>query len=137
MVVIPIRGRRLGYRPRANWLCIIGCGADRRQGTPNFKMDNIDTLQFEMAQATGDVYAEQVTYNIWASIAITTKAFKKIDMKIDPKSQRIFAAISLAWWASFKRFERIRNFWLKKAEKAAEEYKPNGWKLLIYYRRKK
>jgi len=85
--------------------------------------------------ATSHDMVEKVTYTIWGSIMITSKSFRKCEIKIDPMSQRIFAKVSLSWWGRLGILGDSRDRWLKEAEKGAEEFVPSSFKLLIYYER--
>jgi len=81
-----------------------------------------------------DDMIEQVSYLIWGAVVTTTKAFAKVEIKIDSNSNRIFISIGLRWWAKFKRFELLRKYWLAKAERRASKHVMNNWKSLIYYK---
>jgi hypothetical protein len=70
---------------------------------------------------------------IYGSIVTTTKAFNGVEIKIDPQTQRIFAKVRLRWWAKIKRMNRLRRYWITKAEKESLKFVPVGFKLLIYY----
>lgn len=77
--------------------------------------------------------AEMLSYNIWGAAVTTTRAFEKVTLKVDPDNQRIFVGITLRWMFRFKKFERIQNIWLQRAEKRCQEQIPEGWKLLVYF----
>jgi hypothetical protein len=79
---------------------------------------------------------EMVTYNIWAAAVSTTRAFEKVEIKINAQTSRIFVVIHLRWWGRLKRFKKlevIRQIWLKKASKRVKEQIPQGWNFLCYF----
>lgn len=78
---------------------------------------------------------EMVTYNIWASAVSTTRAFERVEVKINAETSRIFIVIYLRWWGrlKFKKMEFIRQIWLKRASKKVKEQIPNGWNFLVFY----
>lgn len=80
--------------------------------------------------------SEQVSYAIWGSVVSSCKAFGKVRLNIHAETNRVFVEIELRWWAKVKKLEPFRRFWLKRAEKNAQEYVPNGWRLLVYYAKK-
>lgn len=77
---------------------------------------------------------EAVSFNIWAAAATCTRAFKKVEIKIHPPTQRIFVAIFLRWWASTMT-ERIKASWLVRAEDRIAHYVPAGWSAIVYYKK--
>ena len=83
---------------------------------------------------SGDDMANQAAELVWGSVATTTRAFEKVEVKIDPGSRRVFLSISLRWWARHKRFELFRKYWMAKAERRSKPFIPSGWKPLIYYK---
>ena len=82
---------------------------------------------------------EQVSFNIWGAAATTTRAFQKVVIKVDGKTQRIFVTIYLRWWAKmkYKRFNLIREIWLRRASKRVKKQVPHGWNSLVYYAQEK
>ena len=78
---------------------------------------------------------EMVTYNIWAAAVSTTRAFEKVEIKINAQTSRIFVVIHLRWWGKFKikKMDLIRGIWLKKASSRVKQQIPSGWNFLVYY----
>jgi len=78
---------------------------------------------------------EMVTYNIWASAVSTTRAFEKVEVKINAETSRIFVVIYLRWWGrfKFKKMELVRQIWLRRASKKVKEQIPHGWNFLVFY----
>jgi hypothetical protein len=78
---------------------------------------------------------EMVTYNIWAATVSTTRAFEKVEVKINAETSRIFVVIHLRWWGQlkFKKLDLIRKIWLKKASARVKEQVPQGWNFLCYF----
>jgi len=93
-----------------------------------------EELEDYMNLATSDEQVEQVAYLIWGAVASTTRAFKKVDVKIDPDTQRVFLSVELYWWARSKKLSLLRRYWLAKAERKCGLHVPTGWKNLIYYK---
>jgi hypothetical protein len=77
--------------------------------------------------------AERVSFLIFGAAVTTTRAFDKVSIKIDSNNNRIFVAIRLKWFLSFKKFEKLHHIWLSRAEKRCKEVAPEGWNLLCYY----
>ena len=77
--------------------------------------------------------SDQISYAVWGAVVTSCKAFGRVKLNVHAETNRIFAEIELRWWARMKRLEPFRRFWIKRAEKAAKEYVPNGWRLLVYY----
>jgi len=84
---------------------------------------------------TSDEMVRQVAYFIWGSAIATTRAFKSVEIKIDPKTRRIFISVTLYWWANFKKAEVLRRYWLAKAERRCQRHVPEGWRILLYYKK--
>ena len=82
---------------------------------------------------------EMVTYNIWAAGVSTTRAFERVEVKINAETSRIFVIIHLRWWGQlkFKKLELIRQIWLKRASKKVKEQIPSGWNYLVFYHKGK
>jgi len=78
--------------------------------------------------------AEQIAYLIWGAVVSTTMAFGKVEIRIDPKTQRVFLAIELRRWARIKKMELFRRYWLAKADRKCSPFVPTGWKKLLYYK---
>jgi hypothetical protein len=78
---------------------------------------------------------EMVTYNIWAAAVSTTRAFEKVEVKINAQTSRIFVVIHLRWWGrvKLKRMNIIRDIWLKKASSRVKQQIPSGWNFLCYF----
>jgi len=78
---------------------------------------------------------DTLTFLIWGAVVATTRAFKKVSLKIDTNTNRIFISVQLAWWAKFPRLSKFRDLWLRKAESACKSIVPEGWRTLVYYER--
>lgn len=98
------------------------------------------SLENYMNQATQGLASsfdqnDQVSFNIWGAAATTTRAFEKVVIKVDGKTQRIFVSIYLRWWAKlkYKKMDLIRAIWLKRACKRVKEQVPHGWNSLVYF----
>jgi hypothetical protein len=98
-------------------------------------MDDLqDELNNKVNQiSSGFQAAEMMSYAIWGAAVTTTRAFEKVSMKIDPNTHRIFVAITVRWWARYKKFKPLRDAWLRMAEKRCTEQLPENWKILVYY----
>lgn len=94
------------------------------QDTMN-QMTNIMSSSMDMT--------ELVSYNIFGAAVTTTRAFEKISLKIDSNGSRVYVTIRLRWWAKYKKFEMLRDAWLRRAESRCTEHLPAGWKILCYY----
>lgn len=79
--------------------------------------------------------AEMLSYNIWGAAVTTTRAFEKVTLKADTNTNRVFVSIQLRWWAKFKKFDKIRQAWLRLAEQRCRKQLPEGWNILVYYER--
>ena len=77
--------------------------------------------------------AELVTHGIWGAVVTTTRAFGKVELKVDTNSNRVFVKIELRWLFKNKRFQKLHVAWLKRAETRCKEHLPQGWRALIYY----
>jgi hypothetical protein len=84
---------------------------------------------------SGQTAAEMQGYAILGAAMTATRAFDKVSLKIDANTQRIFVAITLRWWAKYKKMEKLRQAWLGRAERRCRECLPEGWRLLVYYDR--
>ncbi len=91
-------------------------------------------LEQQLNFSTDSQMAEMVAYNIWGAAVTTTRAFKNVQVKIDPGTCRVFIVVQLRWFA--KKLERFHDFWLKKCEQRCMQQVPTGWRLLVYYERK-
>ena len=86
-----------------------------------------------MNLSTSDEMVSQVAFTIWAPIVSSSWAFKKVNVKVDPETHRIFACIHLHWWARSNKVRLLRRYWIAKAERKSAPFIPTGWKILIYY----
>ena len=77
--------------------------------------------------------AEQVSYMIFGAAVTTTRAFRKVVIKVEPELNRVFVSVRLRWPFQGKRFKPLQDAWLKRAEKRCKEHCPTGWRMLIYY----
>ena len=84
--------------------------------------------------STSDEQVKQIAWLIWGAVVSTSRAFKKVAVKIDPETQRVFLSVELYWWAKSKRLEILRKYWLAKADRKCQPHVPTGWKKLIYYK---
>jgi len=96
--------------------------------------DEGDKLRQQLNFSTDREMVEQVAYGIWACAVSTTRAFGKIQVRVDPGTQRVFVVVQLRWIG--KKLKRFHNFWLERCEKKCRENTPPGWKLLAYYDKK-
>jgi len=96
-------------------------------------MEPLDDISIQMLSPDASHVTEQISYAIWGSIATSCKAFDKVKINLHSDTNRVFIEVRLRWWAKIKRLEPFRRFWIKRAEAAAQEYVPNGWRLLVYY----
>jgi hypothetical protein len=93
-----------------------------------------EELNSRMGLTTAQGMVEQVSYMIFGAAVTTTRAFSKVVVKIEPEVNRIFVSITLRWpFQDYKKFEILRQSWLKRAEERCQEQVPPGWKLLCYY----
>lgn len=77
---------------------------------------------------------EQISYMIFGAVATTTRAFGKIEVKLDANTQRVFVSIETRWFAKHEKMKKIRDYWLAKAERKALKMAPKGWSVLAYYK---
>lgn len=82
---------------------------------------------------TPHAMSEQLSYNIWGSVVTTTRAFGKVQIKINPHICMIFIEVKLRWWARSKKLRVLHDIWLKRAEERIESLIPKGWRFLIHY----
>jgi len=94
----------------------------------------ITDLEMQLDAATSGSMVELVSYLIFGAVMTSSKAFKSAEIRIDPKTSRVFAAVELRWWARLKRLEPFREFWLRRAEERSRQYVPEGWRLLVYFK---
>ena len=92
-----------------------------------------EDLEMQFALANSNDMSEQVSYNMWATVVSSAKAFGVVKVKIDPTNCRIYLSVSLRWWAKAKRLEIFRSVWLRRAEDRVKAVIPEGWRFLIYY----
>lgn len=83
--------------------------------------------------SNADSMAEQISYMIWGEVVTTTKAFGDVNIKVDANICMVFVSVRLRWWAQSQLMEKLRNFWLRRAEIKARNFLPTGWRLLIFY----
>jgi hypothetical protein len=99
-------------------------------------MDEIEQkMMFETQISSSSRMGDELSYMIWASVVVTSKAFGSVEMKVIPERCFILIKIYLRWWATFKKMDTLREHWLSKAEKSVQHLIPNGWRVLIYYAR--
>lgn len=96
--------------------------------------ENLNALSDGMV-AGSDEMSTIIAQNIFGACITTTRGFEKVTVKMDHNAQRIFAAIKVKWIFKFKKFERLREFWLKRAEQKCKDFVPEMWRLLVYYDR--
>lgn len=94
-------------------------------------MDLQDQIEMDIASA-GDM-VERISYSIWGAVATTTRGYGKVEIKIEPKIKRVFAKVELRWAVNHKKMKKIHDAWLRRAEKRAKEYVPEGYNILVYY----
>lgn len=97
--------------------------------------ENLNALSDGLV-AGSDEMSTIIAQNIFGACVTTTRGFEKVSVKIDPNGRRIFAAIKLKWVFKFKKFERLTDFWLKRAEEKCKDFVPDTWRLLVYYDRR-
>jgi hypothetical protein len=91
-------------------------------------------IETELNLATSDTMVEQVSYEIWATVVSCARAFGKVEVKIHGKTQRIFIAVHLRWWAK-KVTKKIQDAWIYRAEQKVKDHVPRGWNAVIYYKK--
>lgn len=91
----------------------------------------IDEFMFQM-MADPSSMAEQLSYMIWGSMAVSSRAIKTVKINIAVNSQIVFASIDFHWWARFERFDKLKKVWLLRARKSAATYIPEGWRFVVY-----
>lgn len=78
-----------------------------------------------------------LSYMIFGAAVTATRAFEKVTLKIDVRSNRIFVQVRLRWFFRTKLFKYffkwLKPAWLNRAERRCAEQAPSGWKLLCYY----
>jgi hypothetical protein len=95
--------------------------------------DTRQEIEQQLNFSTDNDMVEAVAYNIWGAAVTTTRAFKKVQVRIDPGTQRVFVVVQLRYLAN--RMERFHEFWIKRCEDKCRKFIPAGWKILTYYGR--
>lgn len=80
-----------------------------------------------------DEMVSTAVYMIFGAVMSSARAYEGCQIKIDPKTKRIFVAIQLRWWAKYKKLKKLQKYWLAKTERKAKKFIPNGFKTLYYY----
>lgn len=88
-------------------------------------------LDVQMGDA--DSMVTLMASNIFGAIATTTKGFDKVVITFDEPSSLVLAKINLRWFVQNKKFEKLHDYWLVKAERRAKPFVPKGWRLVVYY----
>jgi hypothetical protein len=101
-------------------------------------MSQNEDFEHEMSQRLGQMSAShdvaaQVSYMIFGAAATTTRAFEKVVVKVEPGLNRVFVAITLRWFAKYKKMKPLREAWLRRADQRCKEHAPTGYKVLCYY----
>lgn len=98
---------------------------------------NFEDMMNNLSQGVSSSFDqnEMVTYNIWASAVSTTRAFERVEVKINAETSRVFVIIHLRWWGKLKlkKLDLIRQIWLKRASERVRKQIPVGWNHLVYY----
>jgi hypothetical protein len=97
--------------------------------------DELEDALMQHTTGTAGGQDEQVSFMIWGAVVTTTRAFSNVEIKVDAVTNRVFVTISLRWWAKIKKFNKFRDAWMRLAEKRCKPYIPEGWRLLIYYKK--
>lgn len=96
------------------------------------KGQGVDEFVFKL-MSSASAMDEQLAYLIWGSVVTSTRAYESVSININVEVQRVFVAVQLRWWARFKKFDKIKEIWLRRAQERAAKYIPDGWRLLVYY----
>lgn len=103
---------------------------------------------FENALATGGgsshEQSSQLNFLIWGSVAIVTKAFGFIEVRVEPSAYMVIVKIKFRWfgklnlrWLHLKGFmDWQRKQWKNEAIGNCKQYIPNGYRLMLYYEMK-
>lgn len=93
-----------------------------------------EDLEQALAGITGPTEeSARVSYMIWGAAVTTTRAFDSVSLRVDPGTNRVFVKIKLRWFVRSKKFKKLHDAWLSRAEKRCKEYLPENWRMLLYY----
>ena len=81
--------------------------------------------------------SEKVSYMIWGACMVSTRAFKKAEVKVDLITNRVFVKVYLHWFAKSAKFKKLHDAWLSRARENCKKHTPSGFSLLVYYNKEK
>ena len=94
-------------------------------------------LEQALAGLTGPAEeSARVSYMIWGAAVTATRAFESVSIRVDPVTNRVFVKIKLRWFARSKKFQKLHDAWLARAERRCKEQLPENWRMLVYYETK-
>lgn len=92
----------------------------------------VNSMMTQMVKESPFTMNETTAYTIWGAVVITTRAFGKVEIKINSDINRIFLKVNLRRWGKLMP-KFVKRYWLRKAEARALEFIPQGWRCLVYY----
>lgn len=76
---------------------------------------------------------QRVSFMIFGSVVTATRAFKSVKIDVVPKTNLVIAKVRLGGFLRWRIFKPLHLVWLRRAEMAAAEHVPRGWRLLVCY----
>lgn len=76
---------------------------------------------------------QRVSFMIFGAVVTATRAFRSVKIDVVPKTNLVIAKVRLGGFFRWRIFKLLHLVWLRRAELAAVEHVPKGWRLLVCY----
>lgn len=76
---------------------------------------------------------QRVSYMIFGSVLTSTRAIRGVKIDVISKTNLVIAKVKFGGFFKWRLFRPLHLVWLRRAEMAAAEHVPRGWRLLVCY----